>query len=426
MTKIVDNTNRLNRLAWLIAVCCAMPLGPLNAFQSEPTPAAKPDLLDAPAFLSPPTEAESIAEAAALTNQIADPNVFVSKLPIDPVLTFGRSSLEVQQMLQPVTQPWKKSVVQILGPQEQVILGTIVSASGLIVAKHSELPKPFECLLHDGTKIPGKLIGIHPQNDLALIQIEADNLSPVPFELVNFQSPQSGELVVSVGAAGQPVGFGTVIVRPHIFSIEQIECTDCIDLGAVVSQQPEIREFEMDGQTVRKSGLKVSRVYPRTAAESTGLLVGDLLQTINGTDLVSRDQLNSIAKTLKVGQQLTMQVIRDGQRHKLSTQIKSFSQRTMHDRWGGGPYSARRFGFSTVVAHDSVVAPQNCGSPLVTLDGQVWGINVARSMRVATFAIPMNDVYYFVTYVRPNAELNVTVAGAASQRETPVRSSVDR
>ncbi len=60
-----------------------------------------------------------------------------------------------------------------------------------------------------------------------------------------------------------------------------------------------------------------------------------------------------------------------------------------------------------MIAHDSFVLPQQCGSPLVGLDGHVVGINISRSMRVATFAIPIEEVFDFVKLVRPNAPLEI-------------------
>ena len=161
------------------------------------------------------------------------------------------------------------------------------------------------------------------------------------------------------------------------------------------------------------SGLEVLRVYPRTAAESSGLLVGDLLESINGIEINSRDQMNKVASAIKIGQTLTLRVVRNGQPILLSTKIKSFASPTLHDRWGGGPFSNRRFGFPSIIVHDSVVLPQHCGSPLVGLDGRVVGINIARSMRVATFSIPIKDVFDFVKLVRPEAPLRLESAAVS-------------
>ena len=55
---------------------------------------------------------------------------------------------------------------------------------------------------------------------------------------------------------------------------------------------------------------------------------------------------------------------------------------------GGGPFSDRRWGFSKVIPHDLGIAPTECGGPLVDLDGHCVGVNIARALRVASYALP--------------------------------------
>jgi len=137
----------------------------------------------------------------------------------------------------------------------------------------------------------------------------------------------------------------------------------------------------------------VLRVSPRTLAEQMGLLVGDQIMQLNGRKIQSRNQINTIIGGLR-----TKRV-----RYKAS----SASNQSMHDRWGGGPYSKRRFGFGPTLVHDSVLNPENCGGPLVGLQGQLFGINIARSMRVASLAIGSDDVLNFVVSNQPNAKLRL-------------------
>lgn len=61
------------------------------------------------------------------------------------------------------------------------------------------------------------------------------------------------------------------------------------------------------------------------------------------------------------------------------------------DNWGGGPFSQRRFGFPTVLAHDTTLAPDQCGGPLVDADGNVIGLNIARALRVTSYALTARD-----------------------------------
>jgi serine protease Do len=50
--------------------------------------------------------------------------------------------------------------------------------------------------------------------------------------------------------------------------------------------------------------------------------------------------------------------------------------------------SERRVLFPSALEHDTVLLPNQCGGPLVDLEGNVIGINIARANRVASYAIP--------------------------------------
>jgi S1-C subfamily serine protease len=50
--------------------------------------------------------------------------------------------------------------------------------------------------------------------------------------------------------------------------------------------------------------------------------------------------------------------------------------------------SRRAQGFEQAIEHDSVLPPWLCGGPLVNLDGEAMGLNIARAGRVTTYALP--------------------------------------
>jgi len=45
-----------------------------------------------------------------------------------------------------------------------------------------------------------------------------------------------------------------------------------------------------------------------------------------------------------------------------------------------------------VLQHDTILNPKDCGGPVVNLDGKTVGINIARSGRVESLAIPAEAV----------------------------------
>jgi S1-C subfamily serine protease len=139
-----------------------------------------------------------------------------------------------------------------------------------------------------------------------------------------------------------------------------------------------------------------------------GLRVGDQIQFLNGQKIRTRNQVESIIASLRMGDLVTASVIDRQQRNKqINHRTSAKDKPSMHDRWGGGPFSTRRFGFGLTLVHDSVLNPENCGGPLVGLKGQLLGVNIARSMRVASLAIGSDDVLRFVKSHQPNAKLRL-------------------
>lgn len=326
--------------------------------------------------------------------------------PANPSLSFGRDSLEIQSALKPITSKIAQNTVVLETEFGHRSLATIVSNQGFIVGKYSELNgEEFSCNIGSG-KFSGQSLAYHRYHDLVLIKVDPKHLrsgKPISFSQSQFNS-RVGRMVVSASKDGGAAKIGVISVVPQRFDIQQPTLEDGIDLGLTVSPFVVTKRIP-DSDTRILQGLEVQRVYPRSVSEQTGLYVGDLLQTVNGIQLSSRYEVDKFAKSLRVGQKLRVVVIRDGKKKTLSTRIESLAPKMVHDRWGGGPFSERRFGFHQVISHDSVIEPEQCGGPLVDLEGNVLGINIARSMRVASFAIPLREVESFVRTVQPDIQL---------------------
>ncbi|MFK7767069.1 MAG: PDZ domain-containing protein [Mariniblastus sp.] len=370
------------------------------------------------------------------TNQPSQPTRFevpgFFEVPIEPAVAFGKHTLEIQSALKPIAEKYRHSIVQFESSQGRRSLGTVV-ADGLIVGKRSELGNSFYCLVN-GEKIPATMIGHQSDHDLALVQIsptdDGTKLVPIQFPIrpptqflsspSNSQPPGTssmriGKLVASLTGNSNSSKLGMVSVAPQQFGIKQPKTKDGIDLGAVVSpfrttklvmisSGDSVNQVHGAPTLISTSGLEVTRVYPRTISERSGLLVGDLIQTANGISISTAAELNSFGRNLRVGQMLELVVIRDGKTKTLSNQISDFAPRIFYDRWGGGPFSKKRFGFQQVISHDTDITPSQCGGPLVDLEGNIVGINISRAMRVSTFSIPIKSVFDFVSHVRPDAK----------------------
>jgi serine protease Do len=58
--------------------------------------------------------------------------------------------------------------------------------------------------------------------------------------------------------------------------------------------------------------------------------------------------------------------------------------------------SKRRWNFSNGIQHDCAISAKDVGGPLISLDGRVMGINIARAGRIQSYAIPISDVCNFL------------------------------
>ena len=71
--------------------------------------------------------------------------------------------------------------------------------------------------------------------------------------------------------------------------------------------------------------------------------------------------------------------------------------------------------------HDAVLSPQDCGGPLVDLDGKVVGINIARAGRVETYALPSKLARSVLASLRLQAARSAHEIATQQERELKQR-----
>lgn len=88
--------------------------------------------------------------------------------------------------------------------------GVIVSKQGLILTNHHVISSAdtIEVALADGRKLPATIVGTDPESDLALLKIEASNLSSITF--APSDQLDVGDVVLAIG---NPFGVGQTITQ---------------------------------------------------------------------------------------------------------------------------------------------------------------------------------------------------------------------
>lgn len=266
-----------------------------------------------------------------------------------------------------------KATVQILADNRQLALGAIVRENGWIATKASELPEsPVDVRLADGTRAEGLVKIRRPDLDLALLKIERNDLPTIQWN-PNIEVPLGGWLA-SADIRSLPLALGVVSVRK--LSVRQERAV----LGVQLS-------------TAHDSAY-VENVVSGSGAERAGIRSGDIIREIDKKELPSRREVLESLMSIPAGYRVHLGIEREGKRVQLAAQMMDLSNSLLDptEMEVNGSISARSTGFNHVIQHDTVLSPDHCGGPLIDVDGNVVGMNIARAGRVCSYAIPAHLV----------------------------------
>jgi serine protease Do len=286
-----------------------------------------------------------------------------------------------------VAQP-SRSVVRVQADGRNVALGTVVGADGWVLTKHSELPDDAAALtvLIRGVRgISAKVVGVEPKYDLAMLKVDATDLVPVKWG--ESKSATVGELLASPGPALEPVAVGVLSVAPRAVRPRDLP-------PAMTSANSGFLGVSLDED---HGGARIMSVSPRSAAEKAGLKAGDVVTLIAETPIIDAETMVNTIQRFRPGDVVTIKFRRDGQASEARAtldkrpQDSAFERRDYQNRLGS-TLSDRRGGFPQVLQHDMALRPTDCGGPVVDLDGEAIGINIARAGRVESYAIPADAV----------------------------------
>ena len=269
-----------------------------------------------------------------------------------------------------------QSTVVILSDGKPSALGTIVDANGYVLTKASELKSSLECELKGGRRLPASLVGVHRDSDLAMLRVETMDLKDGELPAIEWRtsaSPIVGSWLATTGAGDEPAAIGVVSVIPR-----QAPAPNGV-LGIVLEEDA--------------AGPRIAQVLADSAAERAGLLINDVVLKVNDKETKDRRTLIETVRGYQPGEQIQLAIRRGDEDLTVPATLAERYSNNPHDRNDfqnslGGELSSRRTGFSSVLQHDTVLSPNQCGGPIVDSEGKAVGINIARAGRVASFALP--------------------------------------
>ncbi len=296
-----------------------------------------------------------------------------------PVQPYERQSRSLRRNLRDVIGSTASSTVRITDGNQQIAFGTIVQKDGMILTKASELDlnKKIYCQLGPNRTYQAEVIRTNTENDLALLKINAGNLTPVSW---SDKQPLNGSFVVIPNELGEVMSVGTYSVVPR---------------STIGENRALLGVFPQNANT----GVVVAdEVEPGTAAFAAGLLKGDVITSIDGLAIDEVDELVNEIRKRHAGDEIDIAFLRNGTarttkaklaKHNLSGERAARFK--MMSRLGAVP-SERDSNFPVVFQHDAPIFPEQCGGPICDLQGNVLGINIARESRAASYAIPANHL----------------------------------
>lgn len=295
----------------------------------------------------------------------------------------GKDSLDFLKSFEETIQKARDCVVSIQCSGKEVALGTIIGPDGWILTKASELSGDPKCLLKPDVTLEAEVVGIDHEFDLALLKVETNALPQIPWQRSTGQAPPPPLEVGTLIACPEPTNSTPLVIGIVGVSLQEIPPIDGV-IGVIVADDEEGR------------GAIIRNVIPHSPAEKAGLQVGDIITHVDGVHRKDHSQLIEQVKNHRPGEKIQLLLIRDDETMKIELQLARIlsnqsKKREMQNETGVG-ISIRRDGFAAVFQHDAALPPSKCGGPVVSLDGKVVGINIARGGRVETYAIPTEVV----------------------------------
>ena len=282
---------------------------------------------------------------------------------------------DIMQAYEPVVAIASDSTYPVFVDGKQVALGTAVTTSTLLT-KASEIDEQdFQIQLKDGKRVDAKVVSVFKRYDLALIQVSDSSLNPTKFSSDKTDMPL-GTFVASVNESNKPSAIGLVSVKTRELALTN-------GFLGVLLDKPE-------------DDIIIRQVLPQSPAEKAELKVNDVILKLNKESYEDLQELIKAVGSYGPDHQVILTVRRGDEELEITATLgkRAADPRSRIERMNqmGGELSQTRSGFPLVLQHDCAIEPFECGGPLVNLDGEVVGINIARAGRIKSYALPAHAI----------------------------------
>jgi S1-C subfamily serine protease len=286
-------------------------------------------------------------------------------------------SQNFNRALTPTLERAAKSTVRVWAGSRRLAYGTVVGDGSRVLSKWSEVARSRGGLRVDnGDEARSvRVVGVYPDEDLALLEVEGERLMPVEWSV---EAPQLGSFLAAPQPDGRLAAFGVVSVLER-----NLRDTDLAYLGVVGAS----------GYT--GPGVRVANVAEDSGAAVAGLKRNDVILKVAEREISGLLELKNALIGLLPGQSVPLTVETAGKPRVVEVLLgnrpkmeQMFGARLQQMERMGGDLSQVRTSFTRAIQTDMRPTPSQIGGPVVDLQGRVVGLTLARADRTRSFVMP--------------------------------------
>ena len=306
----------------------------------------------------------------------------------------------------PVVERARASTVALLDGRKPVALGTVVDPDGYVITKASEVSgENLRCVVQGGDNVGAQVVDVYEPLDIALVKVKTGGLKPAVWG--RSKDVELGTFLASPGIGEDPIAIGVASVAPRSLSEKTKGFLGVTPEGA-------------------GDGVRIGSVLRGTPAAKAGLRAGDVVLKVNNSEVTNRAAFHRLVAGFSPGEKVKFRIRRGDEEKTLTAKLVSREEFVGGGRTDpriermnllGGKLSATRGGFASALQTDLTLGPEECGGPVVNLDGKVVGVNIARGGRVKSYAVPAEDLQALLGDVK-SGRFTITDLALLKERAT--------
>ncbi|MBB2151376.1 S1 family peptidase [Pedobacter gandavensis] len=305
---------------------------------------------------------------------------------------------------------FQKNVFTVKDSNHVSILSALVNLNGLIptaaltgksffISKSSMVGPDAKVEMVDGSMIKAKVISRDEANDLVLLQI--------PQEINGGINLNGGTKLNMVSGTYDFDQLGSFLISPKPKVAGELSVLGNFQVSIPKSSTTYLGVGTSYNQSDYK--IVVTGLYPlpvekgniKEDVKADDIAVKDELKKINDRFLLTTDDLPEELSKYTTNQQVTLQYAK--KTGALYTKTFTLKPRYVEEDRSKDLFmdgkSRRRDNFKEVLIHDGKLKPSEFGGPLFEVNGDFYGINIARLSRTSSLTIPASVIVLFVKAV---------------------------